>query len=260
MTGSPSVFGSEMAKWKAEQASPWATLKYDLVRANLAKHLGASGGRVLDAGGGNGLDSIPLARQGFTVDIVDTSPEMLAEAAANAAAANVAERVTVHQADVADSPALFGGQLFDVVLCHNVMQYVADLPAVLSGLAGLLKSGGVLSLVSVNRYSIPYKTLFFQDNLEQAIEQIGARSVKAYLFDVTMRCYAVEEARSLVEQAGLVVEADYGIRCVSDYWGDNEQKADPSVFAQVERLEAALTDKHPYKLLARFFQVLARQP
>ena len=43
-----------------------------------------------------------------------------------------------------------------------------------------------------------------------------------------------------------------------DYWGDNERKSDPTVWAQIEQLEFALTDRFPYKLLARNLQVIAR--
>jgi hypothetical protein len=41
--------------------------------------------------------------------------------------------------------------------------------------------------------------------------------------------------------------------------GDNDLKADPAVFKQLEELEFAMADRHPYKLLARYFQVIARK-
>ena len=58
---------------------------------------------------------------------------------------------------------------------------------------------------------------------------------------------------------GCAIEGDYGIRCMCDYWGDNERKSDPAIFEQIEELEFALTAKHPYKLLARNLQVIARK-
>jgi len=45
-----------------------------------------------------------------------------------------------------------------------------------------------------------------------------------------------------------------------DYWGDNARKSDPATFEQIERLDFALTDLYPYKLLARYFQVVGRRP
>jgi S-adenosylmethionine-dependent methyltransferase len=79
MSTSATTFDGNIARWKQEMNFPWGKLKYKLVQANLARHLGQNQLRILDAGGGNGLDSIPLAAQGHIVDIVDYSQEMLAD-------------------------------------------------------------------------------------------------------------------------------------------------------------------------------------
>jgi S-adenosylmethionine-dependent methyltransferase len=260
MGESPNVFDEAIENWKTDQAAPWSRLKYDLVRANFLRHFGHTGGRVLDAGGGNGLDSVPLAELGFEVEIADSSQEMLAEAGRYAAIFGVQDRVHLHHVGLDAVTDVLAGSPFDLVLCHNVIQYLPDVPGVMAKLAGALKSGGLLSLVSLNRYSIPYKTAFFEGDLDKALGQLDARTVKVYLFDATVTCYTAEEAGGLLRQAGLVVEGDYGIRCICDYWGSNEQKLDPVVYERLARLEAALAGRHPYKLLARFFQVVARKP
>jgi hypothetical protein len=47
-----------MTQYLDEQERPWSRLRYKLVQANLARHIGQGGLlRVLDAGGGNGLDT-----------------------------------------------------------------------------------------------------------------------------------------------------------------------------------------------------------
>ncbi len=71
--------------------------------------------------------------------------------------------------------------------------------------------------------------------------------------------YSASEVMAMLVSAGCAVEQDYGLRCVCDYWGDNDLKADPAIFKQLEELEFALTDRDPYKLLARYFQVIARK-
>ena len=40
---------------------------------------------------------------------------------------------------------------------------------------------------------------------------------------------------------------------------DNALKTDPEFYAQLERLEIALSDRYPYYLAARYFQVVARK-
>ena len=40
---------------------------------------------------------------------------------------------------------------------------------------------------------------------------------------------------------------------------DNESKFDPTYFAELEKLEHAMTDCYPYYLLARMFQIIVQK-
>ena len=259
MTTSSAVFDSHIEQWLKEQALPWGVLRYRQTQANLARHLGAEPLRILDAGGGNGLDSMPLAGQGHFVEIVDYSEQMLAEAVRRAAQANLQDHIAVHRANVQDVGRLFPESHFDVVLCHNVLQYVEDVPALLKNLARPLKTGGSMSLISINRYSQSYHAAFLRGDLAEALSQLDARDMKAHIFDTVMTNYSIDEMCTMLAGAGYRIEKDYGLRCLCDYWGDNERKLDPTIFEQLERLEYALTDRYPYKLLARYYQVIARK-
>ena len=259
MATSATEFDNKITRWKQEMELPWAKLKYKLVQSNLAKHLSQIQMSILDAGGGNGFDSIPFATQGHFVDIVDYSREMLADAQSRAMQVGAQERVATHLADVRDISNLFPNLQFDLILCHNVLQYVEDVPALMKALSGLLKSNGIISIVSINRYSTPYHAAFLGDNLAEAITSLDSRVSKAKIFDANIVSYSADEISQLLKNAGIVTERDYGIRCICDYWGNNERKSDPVIFEQIERLECALTELHPYKLLARYFQVVARK-
>jgi S-adenosylmethionine-dependent methyltransferase len=259
MQTSADVFDQRVEQWVAEQSQPWSKLKHRQVEVNLAKHIGPGSLRVLDAGGGIGSDSIPLAVQGHQVDLVDYSNEMLAEAARQAQQANVAEQVKTHAGSVQDLTQIFSEPQFDLALCHNVIQYVADVPALYRSLAACLHSGGLLSLICINRYSAVYRTALPQGNLKDALSQIDKRDFPGILFDATLTYWTAEEASQMLEEAGFEVEKDYGIHCISAYWGTNELKAMPANMEGLERLELALTDRYPYKLLARYFHIIARK-
>ena len=56
------IFDNSMPQWIKEQNQPWGRLKYKMAQANLATYLSERPLAILDAGGGNGYDSIPLAR------------------------------------------------------------------------------------------------------------------------------------------------------------------------------------------------------
>jgi S-adenosylmethionine-dependent methyltransferase len=255
----PNTFDKALSQWITEQNQPWGRLKYQLAQANLAKHIGDEPLQILDAGGGNGLDALALAAQGHSVDLVDYSSEMLAQAEQQANENSVSDRLRIHQADVRDVVGLFPPSHFDFVVCHNVLQYIEDVTALLTGLAVVLKPSGLLSLISINRYSMAYHAAFLRDDLTEAFTHLDARTMQAHTFDAVLTNYSPDEICAMLQGNGWQVEADYGLRCMSDYWGDNERKADPAIFARLERLEYALTDRYPYKLLARYFQIIARR-
>ncbi|HLW01336.1 MAG TPA: methyltransferase domain-containing protein [Ktedonobacterales bacterium] len=254
------AFDAHLSGWKEWQATPWGRLRYRVAQANVQRHLPTGPLRILDVAGGNGLDTIPLAAAGHHITLVDFSEEMLAEARRNAEASSVAGRMTLHHADFREVPALFPQPAFDVVLCHNLLQYVDDAAEMLRMVSHPLKPGGLISVMASNRYSSAYRTALQQFDFAAAASQLGATSSAAQIFDVSVRMYAGEEIIPLLEEAGCTtLLGHYGVRCVNDYIANNEIKADPSFFAELEQLELAMSDKYPYYLLARFFQLLARK-
>jgi S-adenosylmethionine-dependent methyltransferase len=255
MTASP--FDQRMPQWLDEQQTPWGRLKYALTRANLQPHLGRAPLRILDAGGGNGVDAIPLAQDGHQLDLIDTSPAMLAHATASAAAAGVTERMVIHQGEIISLIAHWPPATFDLILCHNVLQYVPDAATLLDALRSVLKPGGLLSLISINRYSLPYQAAFLDGDLATAYAKLDQAHDTARIFQTAMYVYTPEELSALLAGHGYRVAAYYGIRCLCDYWGDNTRKADPATFAELQRLEFALTARHPYNLLARYLHIVA---
>ncbi|MGB7540194.1 MAG: methyltransferase domain-containing protein [Anaerolineales bacterium] len=255
-----SVFDNSMEKWLRDNGLPWMKLKTELGLSNLRKHLPGKSLRILDAGGGSGYDALPLARDGHRIDLVDYSAEMLKAARTDAEREGLQETMRFHQADVLDLDQLFPQSVFGAVVCHNVLQFVGDVPRLLSILSHALALGGILSLISPNRHSLPYRKAFLDKDLDEAFRQIGSRTFRNMIFDTIMTEYSVDEIRDILPAAGLDFVAHYGIRCFADYWGDNETKLRPAVWEKIAKLEYALTDKEPYNLLARFWQIIARKP
>lgn len=253
-------FDSRLPNWKASQQTPWGRLRYRIASVNLNKHLPQEGGlHILDAGGGNGRDAIPLAQLGHHVTLLDPSQAMLNDAGVLADENQVVNKMTFQLAEVMHIPHIYPEAQFDVVLSHNVLQFVQNPVAFIKDMAHVLKPGGLLSLISVNRFALPYRAAFLEGDIAQAIDLLDEREQVSSTFQSTMQHYSVEETADFINEAGLIVEADYGIRCLYDYWGDNQRKADRATARQLEALELLLTDRHPYKLLARFFQLIARK-
>lgn len=101
--------------------------------------------RVADLGCGTGTLSLLLADEGFTVDGVDFSPEMVRLARDKAGGRG---DVAFVEADASTPP--LAESAYDVVLCRHVLWALPDQPAALRRWIDLLAPGGRLVLVEGN--------------------------------------------------------------------------------------------------------------
>jgi SAM-dependent methyltransferase len=83
-----------------------------------------AGSRVLDAGCGEGVLSVELAKKGCTVVGVDISEPNIAASKAYAASEGVAERTEFSTADIEHLP--FPDKSFDYVVSSHVLEHVPD--------------------------------------------------------------------------------------------------------------------------------------
>lgn len=133
---------TERAVWSG-WAEAWPTRRRerdgfvdDAVLAFAARHLG---GRVLDAGCGDGAYTATLRERGFDVLGVDVTPELLAVARARL------PDVTFEEASLARLP--FPDAAFGSALCLTVLEWVADPVASLRELARVTAGPLVLGVL-----------------------------------------------------------------------------------------------------------------
>ena len=258
MPTSHQAFDSHLETWKREMAMPWNRLRLRAEISNLRRHAGDSGLKVLDAGGGNGYATISFAQNGCQVVVADYSEAMIADGQKLVRELGLDRSVSFVLTRLEELSTVLQDRDFDLVLCHNVLQYVESIPGVIREILRPLKAQGIVSIVCLNRYSIAYHQAFLREDLRAAKAAIGTRHTNT-IFGSTAQGLAVDEIVAMLEGQGCIVQADYGLRCMFDYWGDNERKTEPDTLAQLEELEFALSAEYPYKLLARFFQVIAQK-
>lgn len=103
--------------------------------------------RMIDVGCGAGLATEPLSRLGADTLGIDATERNVRVATHHAAAsgAPVRYRHALPEEVVAE------GLVFDIVMCLEVVEHVADLPAFLAALARLTAPGGILAIATLNR-------------------------------------------------------------------------------------------------------------
>ena len=254
------VFDERAGEWAAWQASPWGRLRYDVVRETTARAVAGLPGRlrVIDVGGGDGADSVPLAGDGHDVTVLDFAPDLLAQAQHMAETRGVADRVRVVRADLDDLVAGDGSLgTFDVVVCHNVLHYRADVPATVRFLASLARPGGVLSVMAPNPAMDVLSAGVRRLDPAAALAVLDAPTVHGETFDHPMRRLEAAEVEQALADAGCTVEHRFGIRCVMDLIADDGRKSDPAFYDQLLELELRLCEREPYWRTARFWQLSA---
>jgi S-adenosylmethionine-dependent methyltransferase len=252
-------FDTRLDAFQQWQASPWGRLRYRVTEANLLRHLDSTPQRVLDVAGGNGLEAVRLASRGHEVTVLDPAGAMLTDAKRRAEALDVADRLHVVQAGAEDAPELFGPDSFDVVLCHNLLQYVEDRLAVLRAIMAPLRENGLMSVLAPNADSDAMRTAIRGLDPRRALIELDSDVSYADLFDIELPACTAAETMGHLTELGFGLIMRYGVRCVCDYIADEERKHDPAFFAELERLELAMADRMPYLLTARFFHLVARR-
>lgn len=232
-----------------------------VIHHQLCEHLSPPPGEVVDVGGGAGHQSLPLARLGYAVTIVDPSPAMLERAARRLAGEppEVARRVQLVEAAGEEAPGLLGGSRFAGVLCHGVLMYLDD-PAPLVGvLAALAAPGAVVSIAAKNRASLAVRPALAGDWKAALAAFDAERQVNG--LGVDTRADTVEGLRELLAGLGVEPIAWYGVRLFTDGWRPELPAAvlegpEGSDLLAVE-LEAGRRD--PYRQLSRLFHLVGRR-
>jgi S-adenosylmethionine-dependent methyltransferase len=253
------VFDTQLDAWRAWQQTPWGRIRYRVVGETLRRtcsSLGTAPLRVLDVGGGDGGDAVPLAEAGHQVTILDYSVPLLDEARVSARERGVAERLTTVHGDLAD-PATPDLGTFDLVLCHNVVQYQPNSADVIRLLATRVRAGGALSVISVNPPSDVLTAAVRRADLDEVEHLLTAQLARTQTFGHDVRRVFPAEVEAALVDSGFRVVNRYGIRVLTDYITDDARKQEPDFFRRLERLELALCDQEPYLRTARLWQLVA---
>lgn len=207
--------------------------------------------RILDAGGGQGQLALQLARLGHRVLVCDISAEMLALADAQIAADGLGGQMCTRQVSIQTLAA--EGQQFDLVLCHAVLEWVAEPQALLADLLRLVQPAGHLSLTFFNINSIIFKNL-----LRSNFAKVLAGNFKGSAGSLTpTNPLQPEQVYEWLAQLPLQTCCHSGIRCFHDYILDPARQ-DLRPDQQLE-LELIYSRREPYRGLARYIHVLGQR-
>ena len=214
---------------------------------------------ALDLGGGTGALAVRLAALGYRVAVVDSSATMIELAREAAGQAGVLERFSFHQADAASSAAgLLAPESFDVATCHNVLEYVPDPAAAMRALGKLVRSqGGIVSLLVRQRAGEALRHALKAHDLDHARRALDAEWATESLYGGPARVFDSQSLRALLDESGLELIAERGVRVVADYLPPALTETEEA-YARLLVFELELGARPEFAAIARYRQVLAR--
>ena len=241
--------------------TPQGRLRTDLAFANLREFLPQPPPRpirALDIGSGAGTIAIRLTQLGFHVTLLDSSSAMLEIADRAAREAGVAANIALKQGEAAQIADLFRGESFDLILCHNVLEFLDDPGTVLHAAEQLMSdSNATLSVLVRNRAGEVLKSAIQSGDLAATEDCLTAEWGSESLFGGPVRLFAPESLRTALHGARLNVIAERGVRVLSDYLPPTVSPN--SQYGRIFELERKLGRQPEFAAVARYTQYLIRR-
>ncbi|HYX68213.1 MAG TPA: methyltransferase domain-containing protein [Terriglobales bacterium] len=240
--------------------TPEGRLRLDLAFANLQEFLPRPrrSARALDLGGGTGATAIRLARLGFHVTVLDSAPAMLEIAKRAAQKAGVSAKIMFACRNATQAAKLFHGRSFDVILCHNLLEYLDRPGQILRAAARLLRGpSAVLSLLVRNQAGEALRAAIQAGDLIAARRSLTAHWGQESLYGGRVRLFTAEALPALLKSASLTVTATRGVRVASDYLPSRVSRT--AQYRQILALERKLGSEPRFAAVARYSQCLVHR-
>lgn len=224
-------------------------LRHELLLHHLQEHvLKNTPMDILDAGGGTGEMACALAALGHRVTVNDVSAESL----------GVAEEKCREYPDTrfyhGSIQDLSEEQQYDLVVCHAVLEWVEDAPALMLTLSNLVKPGGHLSLSFYNKDAQLFNNMLY-GNFHFVLGGMKKRN-QVRLTPHSPR--APQDILRMFDELPLNIINKAGIRCFHDYLKQKELAEQK--YSELLTLELRHGSEEPYMWLGKYFQIIAVKP
>ena len=219
----------------------WERLLKKIIWAQLGE---IKGKYILDFGSGEGITANHLAKDNKVV-AVEPWEEMLKDRWQDYEYRQI-------QGDVSKLSE-FEDNTFDMIICHNVLEYIDDKEAIINELHRVLKPGGTLSIAKHNRPGRVMQMAVLLDDMEKAHALLDGKNSAASKFG-EIRYY---EDKMISEwNPGLKLVECYGIRTFWDLQQNQEKHNLEEWQEKMMQLEMRVSQIDEYRNIAFFHHLL----
>lgn len=202
---------------------------------------------ILDFGSGEGITANHFAKNNKVVAI-EPWKEMLKDA----------WKDNEYKQIVGDVKALskFKDNTFDVIICHNVLEYIDDKEEVVKELSRVLKPGGFISIVKHNRNGRVMQMAVLLDDFDKANDLLDGKDSSASKFGA-IRYY---EDSDITEWArDLKVKKVKGIRTFWDLQQNQDKHTDEKWQKKMAELDMRVSEIEAFREIAFFHHIILKK-
>lgn len=228
---------------KVDELGVWEQLQKKLTWEQLGEF---SGKKILEFGCGNGVMGAHYAKENVVVG-VEPDEQVLRE--------NPYGDVEQICGDII-ALSKYEDESFDVILCHNVLEYAAERAEIMKEFQRLLRRNGLLSVLKHNKPGRVMQMTVLLNNFDHAADLLdGKDGVSSQYGGISYY-----EDEDLVKWAPeLRIEKVLGIRTFWDLQQNQDIQAEEDWQREMMKLEQRVSDMEEYRNIAFFHHVMLRK-
>ena len=208
------------------------------------------GKKVLDFGSGYGITANHFATDNNVV-AVEPSKEMLESA--------VKDNNYMQIQGGVEALEKFEDESFDVVICHNVLEYVSDREKVLKEFNRVLKKDGIISVIKHNRAGRVMQMVVLLNDFDEAENLLNGGNSEAKQFG-TINYYEDEYLLDeLCKLSDYELNKNYGIRTFWDLQQNHEIHKDKEWQKKMIMIENKVSEMDEYREIAFFHHLIMKK-
>jgi ubiquinone/menaquinone biosynthesis C-methylase UbiE len=219
------------------ELSPWDRMLKRIVWEQLGE---IEGKRILDFGSGEGITANHFANKNAIV-AVEPSEEMLSNRWDDYEYKQIVGDVS--------KLAEFENESFDLIICHNALEYIDDKEYVINELCRLLKVGGTLSVLKHNRAGRVMQMAVLLDDIRKANDLLDGKDGVSSQFGA-IRYYEDEQIAKWNKRLKLLEV--FGIRVFWHLQQNQEKHGTEEWQTQMMQLEMRVSKIEEYRKIALF--------
>jgi len=223
--------------------APWGELFYKLVWHNIE----CEGKKILDFGSGFGITADYYAKSN-DVTAIEPNEELLKHRFCN----NEYRQIVGGIEKLSEIP----NQSYDVIICHNVLEYLDNRSELLCKFSRILKPDGFLSIVKHNKAGKIMHKAVFEYKINEALELINNGNAVSVNFGVINE-YDICELEKYCE-GYFEIDKIYGVRMFFALQR-NELKMESDWISKMYKLECTAEEIPEFRNIAYFHHVILKR-